>query len=156
MPAMFEAFFRVFSSIIPWRQRKSSWSRRSYCHFEERVDMAASAVHDDGEETDAEKLGQKEECSAEFLKLFVHSKMHGKLSAKDESILSNWARGAGVQGKRASLTVKPSRAGGGFSEKFDAVLASSKPFKVISVTCQSFDCCAILWTHATARSCTKT
>ena len=48
--------------------------------------------------------------------------MHGKLSAKDVCILSYWARGAGVQGKAASLAVKPSRTGGGFSEKFDVVL----------------------------------
>ena len=83
--------------------------------------MEANAVHDDGAETDAENL-VPEECSAEFSDFLVHLKMHGKLSAKDVCILSYWARGAGVQGKGASLAVKPSRTGGGFSEKFDAML----------------------------------
>ena len=47
---------------------------------------------------------------------------NSKLSAKDVCILSCWARGAGSQGKGASVAVKPSLTGGGFSEKFDAVL----------------------------------
>ena len=83
--------------------------------------MAAGAVRDDGAETDAENLGP-EECSAEFFDFLVHLKMHGKLSARDVCILSCWACGAGVQGKGASLAVKPSRTGGGFSEKFDGML----------------------------------
>ena len=52
-------------------------------------------------------------------KILVHLKMHGKLSAKDVRILSYWARGARVQRKGASLAVKSSRTGRGFSEKFD-------------------------------------
>ena len=46
--------------------------------------MEASAVHDDGAETDAENLGP-EECSGEFFDFLVHLKMHGKLSAKGVS-----------------------------------------------------------------------
>ena len=106
---------------MSWRQRKSSWSQKSYSHLEENVDVEASAVHDDGEETDAENLGP-EECSAEFFDFLVHLKMHGNPSAKDVCILNCWARGARVQGKGVSLAVKPSRTRGSFSEKFDAVL----------------------------------
>ena len=106
---------------MSWRQRKSSWSQKSYSHLEENVDVEASAVRDDGEETDAENLGP-EECSAELFDFLVHLKMHGNPSAKDVCILSCRARGAGVQGKGVSLAVKPSRTRGSISEKFDAVL----------------------------------
>ena len=76
-PAVFETFFRGSSSIISfmsWRQWKSSWLQRSYFHLEEGVDVAASAVHDDGAETDAETFGP-EECSAEFFEFLVRLKV---------------------------------------------------------------------------------
>ena len=66
-------------------------------------------------------LAQKSAARNSF-KILVHLKMHGNLSAKDVRILSYWARGACVQRKGASLAVKSSRTGRGFSEKFDAVL----------------------------------
>ena len=104
------------------------------------MDVEASAVHYDGAETDSENLGP-EECSTEFFDFLMHLKVHGKLSAKDVCILSCWARGASVQGEGANLAVKPSRTASARSSTH--CWASPKPFKVISVTCQSMECHAV-------------
>ena len=85
---------------------------KSYSHHVEGVDVAASAVHDDGSETDVENLGP-EERGAEFFEFLVNPKMHCKLKAKDVCILSYCARGAGVYEDLAkeSLKLQGSRSG---------------------------------------------